>query len=196
MIIHNFQQGTQEWLKCRLGKFGGTDAQAVQTNGKGLETLCFQKVADLMIGKPQETYTNTDMERGKELEASARLLYELKTGNQVLEVGYCELDEFTGCSPDGLVTDDGLIEIKCPSDRVFIEYLYSGKVDKKYYWQMQMQMFVTNRKWCDYVLYNENLDRIEIERIERNEKDIEKLKEGLKTGITKIKEIMEKINVR
>jgi putative phage-type endonuclease len=194
MIIHNCIQGTDEWLKIRLGKFGGTDAQAVATNGKGLETLCFQKVADLMIGKPQKSYTNEDMERGKKLEASARLLYELKTGNSVKEVGYLELNECTGCSPDGLVGDEGMIEIKCPSDRVFVEYLYKKEIDKKYFWQMQHQMSVADRKWCDYVLYNENLDRIEIQRVERDEKAIEKIIIGLEAGIKKIIEIQEKIN--
>lgn len=196
MKIHTCIQGTDEWLKLRLGKFGGTDAQSVQANGKGLETLCFQKVADLIIGRLPEAYTNEHMERGKRLEASARLLYELKTKNSVQEVGYCELDEFIGCSPDGLVGDEGILEIKCPSDRVFIEYLYSGKVNKKYYWQMQHNMYVADRKWCDYVLYNENLDRIEIERVKRNDEDIEKIKIGLKEGIKKIKEIKEKVDAK
>lgn len=193
MKIHNFEQGTEDWLKIRLGRFGSTDAQAVSANGKGLETLCFQKAAEILIGKPQKQYTNEDMERGKLLEDSARVLYELETGRTVEKVGYMEYDPYIGGSPDGLVEKDGLIEIKCFSDRVFVEYLYSKKIEPKYVWQMQHLMFISDRKWCDYVLYNENLNRIEIERVFRDEQAIEKIKLGLGAGSARIKEILEKI---
>lgn len=193
MIVHKCTQGTDDWLKLRLGKFGSTDAQAVQANGKGLETLCFQKASELLIGKLPEQYTNEHIERGKELEASARLLYELETGNQVVEVGYVEMDEHLGCSPDGLVGDDGLVEIKCPSDRVFVEYLYSEKIDTKYMHQMQWQMWITDRKWCDYVVYNSNLDKIKIKRVERDDKAKNKFVKGAYEGIEKVKEILGKV---
>jgi len=196
VTIINCEQGTEEWLKLRLGKFGGTDAQAVATNGKGLETLCFQKVADLIVGQPEETYTNEHMERGALLESSARLLYELKTGGQVQQVGYCQLNDYVGCSPDGLVGANGLIEIKCPMARVFVKFMYGGEVEKAYEWQMQHNIYVTERDWCDYVLYNESLDKIEIRRIDRDEKMIDKIKIGLDAGIAKVKDIQERINAR
>jgi predicted phage-related endonuclease len=191
--IHDCIQGTDDWFALRVGKFGSTDAHTISVNGKGLETACFNKVAEIMTGKIPQGYTNEDMERGIQLESSARLLYELKTGNEVKQVGYIEYSKYIGGSPDGLVNDDGLIEIKCPSDRVFVQFLYDKKIDLKYFWQMQHLMFITNRKWCDYVLYNENLDRIEITRVERDEKAIEKIKVGLVEGEEKIKAILEKI---
>jgi putative phage-type endonuclease len=192
-IYKKIKQGTEEWKQLRLGKFGSTDAQAVGANGRGLETACFYKASELLIGKGKEFYTNEDMERGKILEDDARTLYELETGNTVKQVGYVELDEYVGCSPDGLVGDDGLIEIKCPNNKVFVEYLFTGKIDTKYSWQMQFQMMVTNRGWNDYVLYNEDLNEIKITRVERDEKAIEKIKVGLKAGKEKIKNILEKI---
>lgn len=193
MIVHNCSQRSEEWHKLRLGKFGSTDAYTVSVNGKGLDTLCFSKVAEILIGRVQDGYTNEDIERGIELEDSARLLYELKTRNTAESVGYIQHSEYVGGSPDGLVGKDGLIEIKCPSDRVFIQFLYDGKIDLKYFYQMQHLMFITNRKWCDYVLYNENLNQIKIVRVERDEEAIEKIKIGLESGERKIKTILEKV---
>ena len=193
MKIINCTQGSEEWLKIRLGKFGGTDAQAVATNGKGLETLCFQKVGELITGRSKDSYTNEDIERGNKLEDQARFAYEMLTGKKVTQVGYVELNEFVGVSPDGLVGDDGLIEIKCPSDANFVRFLYDKKPDSKYIWQMQHQMLVADRKWCDYVIFNDNLNRIEITRVERDEKMIEKIRIGLEAGISKIKEIQGRI---
>ena len=186
-------QGSEEWLKTRIGKFGGTDAQAVATNGKGLETLCFEKVGEIITGRPKTSYTNLDMERGNELEKTAREAYEMKTGKTVTIVGYVEQSEYIGVSPDGLVGDDGLVEIKCPTDANFIRFLYDKKPESKYIWQMQHQMLVADRKWCDYVIFNDNLNRIEITRVERDEKMIEKIRIGLEAGISKIKEIQGRI---
>lgn len=192
-IYDNLKQGTDEWLEVRLGKFGSTDAQAVGSNGKGLETACFYKASEIIIGKGKDFYTNEHMERGNKLENDARVLYELETGNSVKQVGYVEMDEFTGCSPDGLVGDDGLIEIKCPSNKVFIEYLYKEKIRSKYMWQMQWQMMITDRKWNDFVVYNEDLNKIKITRVRRDEEKLKNLQIGLKAGVEKLKAILDKL---
>lgn len=195
MIIHNFEQGSEEWLKIRLGKFTASDGQAIASNGKGLETLVFQKVAELMTGKGKPEFTNDDIERGKELEELARNSYEVETGIVVKKVGFIELDEFTGCSPDGLIGEDGLQEIKCKNDANFARYLYDQKIDPEHNWQMQFQMFVTGREWVDYVVFNENFTRQTIvARVMRNETEIAKLKAGVITGIAQVKAILEKIN--
>lgn len=194
MKIIDVKQGTPEWLKVRLGKLTASDAQTIITNGKGLETLCFEKVAELITGKEKPAYTNEDMERGHELEMMARNSYELETGNLVKEVGFCELDVFTGCSPDGFIGEDGLVEIKCKNDTNFVRYLYDNKVDPEYYSQMQMQMFITDRKWVDYVVFNENFPKSTIIlKVERKEEYIEMLKIGIAKGIETMKAILEKI---
>lgn len=192
-IYNDLIQGSDEWLKVRLGRFGGTDAQAVSTAGKGLETLVFEKVGEIITGRLKDSYKNADMERGNELEAQARFAYEMKTGNTVTTVGYVELSEYVGVSPDGLVGDEGLVEIKCPTDANFIKFLVERKPDSKYIWQMQHQMLVTDRKWCDFVIFNDNLNRIEITRIKRDEEKIKKLEIGLESGIKKIEDILNKI---
>lgn len=191
-LYNDLVQGSPEWLAVRLGKFGGTDAQAVATNGKGLETLCFQKVGEIITNRPSTTYTNPDMERGNELEDTARSAYEIQAGNQVVQIGYVELSEYVGVSPDGLIGDDGLVEIKCPTDANFVRFMIEKKPDTKYVWQMQHQMYVTDRKWCDFVVFNDNLNKMEVLRVDRDESMIEKLRIGLEQGVAKVQEILER----
>jgi hypothetical protein len=87
----------------------------------------------------------------------------------VNQVGFVELNEFVGCSPDGLIGDDGLIEIKCPNTATHIEYIIDGELPKEYEKQVHSQLWITDRKWCDFVSYDPRLtDRpIWIKRVER-----------------------------
>lgn len=194
MKIHDVQQGTDEWLKLRLGKFTASDAQAIATNGAGLQTLCFSKVAERLTGKLKEEYTNDDMERGKELEEMARNAYEIETGIVVQRVGFVEKSENVGCSPDGLIAEDGMQEIKCPNDVNFVKYMYEKKIDTKHFWQMQMQMLVCEREWVDYVVYNPNFPKpVIVVRVPRSEQDIEKIRIGLEKGEEIVASVLAKI---
>jgi len=193
-VYDQIEQGTEEWLNLRLGKFTASKAQTIQANGSGLDTLCLVKVIEILTGTREQNYVSADMERGNELEPSARNLYEIQTGNIVNQVGFIELDEWIGCSPDGLVGEDGMTEFKCPSDIVFLKYMLSKKINMGYYWQMQMQMWVANRKWNDYGVYNESFkNRLIVRRVKRNDRDIAKIKLGIKTGIRGVKQILKKV---
>lgn len=194
MIVHNFNQRSDEWKQIRLGKFGSTDGQALSANGKGLETLVYQKVAERLSGKFEESYTNGDLDRGIEQEELARASYEMQSGHLVQTVGYVELDEFTGCSPDGLVGEEGLVEIKCMRASNYVKTQYTRKIDSAYEWQMQHQMFVTGRAWVDFVVFNENFPEVIIIRVDRDEKKIEKIKAGLETGKELINKIIGELN--
>lgn len=190
MKIHTMKQGSDEWFTIKLGKMSASSAQAIATAGRGLETLCYEKVAEILSGTRQESYSNGDMERGVEQEELAVASYELQTSRSVEKVGFVELDKYTGCSPDGLVGKDGLVEIKCQNNTNYVRTLYTKSPGSKYEWQMQMQMLVTDRKWCDFVVFNENFNDLIIIRIERDEKKAEKLRIGLEKGITRITEIL------
>lgn len=195
MEVINCIQGSPEWFAERLGKLTGSEAQAISANGAGLKTLVNKLVAERLTGKVENGYTNSDMERGKELEDEARNAYELETGNTVTKVGFCKLDDDVGSSPDGLINDDGGIEIKCFKDSSFVDYMFTGKVDTGYEWQCQYSMFVTGRKWWDYVVYNPNFKKsLIIKRLYRDEVAIKKIKAGLETGKAMIKAMMEKLN--
>lgn len=192
-IYQKLVQGSSEWLKLRLGKFGSTDAQAVASNGKGLETKVYEKVAELIIGQPKDHYINADMERGNELEGMARSAYEIETGRMVKQVGYIEFNERVAGSPDGLVGEEGLIEIKCPSNTNFVRFAFTRKIDTKYLWQMQHLLYVSNRKWCDFVAFNEELNKIIIIRVERDEAKIEKIRIGLESAISQLEAVMKEV---
>jgi len=193
MKIYTFEQGSEEWFSARLAKFTASTAQAIATAGKGLETLVYKKLAEKLTNKAPEAYSNEDIERGHELEAMARDAYELETGNIVEQVGFCELNEYVGASPDGLVKD-GLVEIKCKNDVNFIKERLSDEIESAHRWQMQMQMYVTDRKWCDYVVFNPNFEKsLVIKRLKRDEEAIKKIKLGLDKGIKMFKDLLKKL---
>lgn len=179
-----------EWLALRAGRFTGSDFVIMLGNGETKRKMILEKATEHILGKPcnKDHYTNSDMLRGIELEPIARQLYIQETFNEVEEVGFIEKDEYCGCSPDGLVGDNGLIEIKCPKDTVFVEQKISGKIKQEYYVQIQYNLFISDRKWCDYVAYNENFPLL-IHRYYRDEEVIKKIKEALEDGIIKVKEI-------
>lgn len=192
MKIHKCNQGSDVWFATRLGKFTGSKASAIGNNGRGLDTLVFEKAKELATGKRKEVYQNDAMKRGTELEPKARIAYEFETGNVVKEVGFIERDEYSGCSPDGLIGDDGGVEIKCPVFRTFYEYAQTGKVKTGYMWQIQMSLLVSERSWWDYAVFHPAFkEPLIIKRIERDEKKIEKLRIGLENGIKKLNKIME-----
>lgn len=195
MKIHNdLVQGTPEWLQVRIGKFTASDAQAISANGKGLETLVYKKAAEIMTGKPEESYTNQDMERGNTLEDMARDYYQIRNGVVVEQVGFVEMSDQVGCSPDGLVGEEGLIEIKCKNDTNFVKFMFDGKIDTKYEWQMQMQLLVTGRQWVDYALFNPNFrEALIVARVIRDEKKIEKIEKGIESAVTMLSDVLEAI---
>ncbi len=190
MKIYKVKQQSDKWFALKLGKFSASSAQAIATAGKGLDTIVYQKVAEKLSGKRESTYSNPDMERGNKQEDIARSSYEMETGNKVKQVGFCELNEYVGASPDGLIGKDGLVEIKCQRNSNYIRSRYTKKIDTGYLWQMQMQMYVTDRKWCDFVVFNENFPNLLITRVNRDEKIIEKIKNGLDKGIKLFKEVI------
>ena len=195
MKIHTMEQGTDEWFAVRNGKMTASHAQAIGSCGKGLETYCWQVVAESLSSGEKEFYTNKDMERGNELEAQAISMYELEKGVETEIVGFVEHNEYVGASPDRLVGEDGMVEVKCPNDINFFKGLVEKKIDSKYEWQMQMQMFVTGRKWCDFVAYNPNFENsLFIMRVNLDPEKQEKLKQGIALGTEKIKAIQAKYN--
>ena len=130
-------------------------------------------VCERLTGSVGATYSSPAMEWGTAQEPNARAAYEAAGGVLVEEVGFVPHPtiEAAGASPDGLVNDDGLVEIKCPNTATHIETLLSGKVPERYVTQMQWQMACTGRQWCDYVSYDPRLPermRLFISRVPRN----------------------------
>ena len=198
MQIHKFPQHSDEWYNIRLGKFTASKASTIATAGTGLETLCFDLAAEILTRLKKDTFQSPAMEQGNELEAQARTLYELKTGIEVEEVGFVEVDEFSGCSPDGLTKGrTSGIEIKCPQDNTYAKYLFDGKIKPEYYAQMQMNMLFLGADTWDYVVYNPHFEREMVIQPVATDKDFQKkILDGLEKGKARLKEILGKIQVR
>lgn len=149
-----------------------------------------QLTIERLTGEQQEIYTNAAMEWGTETEPVARLQYSLVTGNEVEETGLWMHDEIEcGASPDGFVNHDGLVEIKCPNTATHIETLSLGKLPTQYRAQVQGQLWITERQWCDFVSFDprmpENAQMIII-RVERDDQYIEQLKHEIEKFLEEV----------
>lgn len=194
MKLYNFRQNSLDWDNIRLGKITASNINTLLSGKKDTkETYIFKKAAERLLGMKCESdnvYTS-QMERGHELEPQARFTYELISGNNVNEVGFVEKDSYIGCSPDGLVGDDGLVEIKTKDNHLFMKIKLSGidAVEKSYLSQCQFQMWICERQWCDLTFYNQNFGEIKVFRIKRDEETIKQIEEEVSFAVTKIKEI-------
>lgn len=178
-IYKDINQGSPEWFEIRVGKVTASHAQAIGNNGKGLENYILEVVAEMFSSSEKEHYSNEHTERGNELEPIARSMYELQNDVEVEEIGFAEYNDFVGCSPDGLVGKDGMIEIKCPDDKTYFNLLMNEKIDNAYIWQCQMNMLILERKWCDLIFYNPNFEKsMKIFRLRPDKEMFSKLKEG------------------
>ena len=147
MKIHKeLEQGSEEWHEVRKGKMTASNATSIGNCGKGLETYT-KEIVRKELSSRVDDYTNKDFDRGHELEPIAREMYELEKDVKVEQVGFIELNELVGCSPDGLVGEDGGTEIKCPDDKIYFDYLLEKEkaISSDYLWQCQMNLFITGR---------------------------------------------------
>ena len=155
-------QGTPEWLSERAGKVTASMVSNVlmKPETAGFRDYQAQLVAEILTGKPQGSdYTNAAMQFGTETEPLARSAYEVHTGMTVTEVGLCQHPTISraGASPDGLVGEFGLVEIKCPKVATHLAYLIADAVPAGYKNQMMWQMACTGRQWCDFVSFRPDL---------------------------------------
>jgi len=179
----NEEQGTESWFSDRLGKVTASrlaDVLAKTKTGYSASRTNYitQLVLERITNTRAESYSNAAMQWGTEQEPFARAAYEAHTGQMVGEVGFIPHPdiEAAGASPDGLVGDDGMVEIKCPSSSTVLEVWLThsqggNPVDAKYYAQMQWQMRCANRAWCDYVVFDPRMPakaQLFIFRVERN----------------------------
>jgi putative phage-type endonuclease len=172
-------QGSDEWIKARVGSLGASRLAEVIARtktgwGSSRANLMAELLVERLTGRPAERFTNAAMIWGTEKEPEARTAYEFETNQEVQQVGIYPHPTITGthASPDGLVGDPGLVEIKCPQSAAHIETLLGGNVPDKYITQMLWQMACTGREWCDFVSFDprmpENM-RLFVRRIERDE---------------------------
>lgn len=191
MKILKVEQGTQEWLDARLGKPSASQFhKLITTAGKpsaSAEKYIYTMIAERILGVSEPVYVTEWMERGNELEPEARAMYELLSDVDVQEVGFILDDsgEF-GCSPDGLVGEDGGIEIKCPTPQNHIEWTVKGVCPSKHFAQVQGCLYITGRKWWDFMSYHPQMNPF-IVRVERDDEFIAKLAAEITAAVEEIK---------
>lgn len=189
MKVYDVEQGSTEWLRLRMGIPTTSDFdQLIKPDGgfsASARPFAKLKTSEIMAGAPIEKGKSHWMERGNELEPEAVETYEFITGNKTEKVGFITTDDGKfGTSPDRLVNDDGLLEIKCPSPWQHTEYLIENKVNPIYKAQIHGQMLLTGRKWVDWYSYHPLLSPLII-RVYRDERYIARLQAAMKrfTGL-------------
>lgn len=160
--MENIEQRTDDWFAARLGKVTASSLHKVLARtktGYGADRANYltQLVLERVTNSKAEGYINAEMQWGIDQEPFARAAYEAHTGVLVDEIGFMPHPtiEMSGASPDGLVGDSGMVEIKCPSSKTALEcWLSDNPVENKYFAQMQWQMACAGRDWCDYVVFD------------------------------------------
>ena len=182
------EQRSPEWYAARLGKatasrFSDIMARTRSGYAASRKNYMAELVTERLTNTVPENYTSAAMVWGLENEPLARLEYELATDNEVTETGFWLHDTFpAGASPDGLVNDDGLIEIKVPNTATHIETLQTKKVPRQYVAQVQGQLWITDRQWCDFISFDPRLPQnaqMIIVRVQRDNEYIRELEEEL-----------------
>lgn len=178
-MIEMMDQGTEEWFTIRIGKVTASRVADVIAKTKSgysasRDNYMAQLVCERLTNQKAEGFTNAAMQHGTETEPLARAAYEALKDVLVDEVGFVPHPaiQMAGASPDGLVGDDGLIEIKCPNTATHIDTLLSETVPTKYYTQMQFQLACTGREWCDFVSFDNRLPeelQLFIKRVPRDD---------------------------
>ena len=196
MIVHDVPQGSDEWLALRAGLITASEMNSVMARGQGKTRLAYmyRLIGERMTGEPTDSFSNKHTERGHEQEPVARELYEIETGNVVRETGFITNHDI-GYSPDGIVGDDGLIEIKSKLPHLQAEVLDSGKVPASHIKQCQCGLWVTERQWLDFISYCPGMPLF-IQRVERDEKLIAEMEAAVYAFYSdmeeKINRLMEK----
>ncbi len=197
------EQGSKEWLEAKLGVFGGTTFDKVQSDGEVYRTLIYEKVGQRLLLAHQSNFENRHTRWGIDHENIARLRYSMQTGNEVQLAGLVAstFSPWVAVSPDGLVGTDGGIEIKCPStSKEHIRHCVNG-APPKYIAQIQGCMLVTGRIWWDFISFDPRMDaRPEtikvatyIKRYHRDEQYIANLKLCLEQAVADVEKIISEI---
>jgi len=199
-IFDDITQGEEAWFRVRLGMVTASNFAAVCAKGQGKtrKSYMMKLASEQLTGEPEPTYKSDYMEHGSETEDLARHCYEQIMDCNVRQVGFIQLSDYVGCSPDGLVGDPGMLEIKCPKSTTHVETLERGSMQTCYRKQVQGQLWVAGRQWCDWVSYDPRVLEWPMfkERVFRDEELIATIKEEVYRFVAELKEMVANIRER
>lgn len=203
-MSEDLEQGSEAWRLARAGSLGASSLhEALAKTAKGAwgasrANLLSRLVVERLTGVPQDRFQNQAMLDGTAREPEARAAYQFEIATLVKTVGLVKHPTiaWSHCSPDGLVGEDGLIEIKCPTESTHLETLLGAPIPQKYLYQMIWQMACTGRAWCDFVSYHPAFPepmRLHIRRVERDDKLVSDLERDVKAFLDDIDETIAKL---
>lgn len=175
------EQGSDEWALARVGHATASEFSSILAKGQGKTRATYLRkvLTERLTGKPSESYSNAHMERGQEQEPFARMAYAARTGALVDQVGFLKHPSLqAGCSPDGLIGDDGGAEIKSVIPTVQLVTLLSGSYPPEHKAQVQGSLWISGRSWWDFCSYSPDMPahlRLYVFRVHRDEKYIAEL---------------------
>lgn len=206
MTSHNIEQRTEEWFAARCGCVTASriaDIMARTKSGYSSSRANYrvQIALERLTGKVEPSYSNAAMQWGIDTESEARRAYEFFVDRDVIETGFVLHPEIerAGASPDGLVGDDGLVELKCPMSATHLETLLNGSFADKYVKQGLFQLACTGRKWVDLVSYDPRFPermRLFVTRIERDDSAIAEIEREVRAFLAEIDETVEMLRAR
>lgn len=194
MIIIDHPQGSEEWRLARSGHFTASKATELlmEPSTAGYQNLISQIAYERFTGEPVEGYKNEWMEYGNDNEDTAAEAYELLTYNKTHKIGFIEVNSWIGASLDRTVGEKGGVEIKCVKWNTQIEYLLNKKVPKKYFNQIQFQLYASKREWIDWFSWHPKLSPVLIP-VERDEDKINEIQDALFRSIKEVEQIINKL---
>jgi predicted phage-related endonuclease len=184
-LISEHEQGTDGWKADRAGKATASKAKCIDAKGRDGKSesttrrdYIVQLVTERLTGMPgDDTFVSKEMAWGTEQEPYARMAYEAATGEDVRRCGFCYLPDLAaGGSPDSLIGDEGLLEIKCPKTATHIEYLQANRLPPEYVPQITHNLWITGYAWADFVSFDPRLPeylqlfRVRVLRAELNDR--------------------------
>lgn len=195
MEILDCIQGSPDWVKARLGMVTASKFSDVMSKGAGKtrKDYMLDLATEIMEGTQTVGYFDKNMEAGQDKETQAREYYQLISGCTVKEVGFIKMNDIVGASPDGMIGEDGLLEIKCPLGKTHTRYILEDRIPTAYKAQIQGQLYVTERRWCDFLSYRpENKQRPHfIKRVYRDEAYIKDMSIQVIMFVAELKKLIE-----
>lgn len=199
MNTETLVQGSIEWKLARCGSLGASQvAEAIARTktgwGASRANLMAELIVERLTGTPTEGFMNDAMRWGIEKEPDARAAYEFRYDADVVQVGLVTHRTIVGthASPDGLIGDSGLLEIKCPTSGIHMDTLLTKKVPGKYMTQIYWQLCCTDRQWCDYVSFDPRFPesmQLFVRRVQRDEAVIDQLEKD-------VREFLDELNAK
>ncbi|UNE54918.1 lambda exonuclease family protein [Bartonella machadoae] len=204
------EQRSAQWFQARLGKVTASNVYNILSKtAKGLPTSKYEDykiklITERLTGEISPHYETEDMRWGIEHEDDALQEYGFIYDANIIKCGFIPHPsiEMAGASPDGLIGEDGLIEIKCPRSATHMRFCIDEEIKPEYLAQMQFQMACTGRQWCDFVSYDPRFThqsshlRMKVKRVHRDDEQINSINQAVEAFLTQIEQEIQKISTK